>query len=114
MNEFGHSLHRFWLLWNILQEGSEPWDVEVRGQMVALLERNYRTHSAAQRPMRAAAEITKLWGEEVAGAKPKALAGATSREEGSPAQPELRQFLRGVFNRLEDALEMEEEADNER
>jgi Protein of unknown function (DUF1822) len=163
MDEFGHHLYRLWLLWTIVQQESEPWDVEVRGEMVALLERIYRTRSAAQRPMRAAAEIAKLWGEEVAeqidfldllppeasfcgpveldedfgdiglpssvgsygsppanlnekvvGAEPRELTGAISREGDSSAQPELRQFLRGVFDRLEDALVMEEEGDNGR
>jgi hypothetical protein len=163
MDEFGHHLHRLWLLWTIVQQESEPWDVEVRGEMVALLERIYRTRSAAQRPMRAAAEIAKLWGEEVAeqidfldllppevsfcgpveldedfgdiglpssvgsygpppanlnekvvGAEPRELTGAISREGDSSAQPELRQFLREVFDRLEDALAIEEEANDGR
>jgi Protein of unknown function (DUF1822) len=112
MDEFGYLLHRLWLLWNIVRAGSEPWDVELRAEMVALLERNYWTRSAAQRSMRAAAEMTKLWGEEVTGAEPRELAGMTSREGDSPNQPELQQFLREVFDRLEDVLEMEAEADN--
>jgi hypothetical protein len=98
----------------VVQQGSEPWDVELRAGIVALLERNYRTRSAAQRPIRAAAEMTQLWGEEVAGAEPRTLAETTSREGDSPAQPELRQFLRGVFDRLEDTLAMEKEADHGR
>jgi hypothetical protein len=114
MDEFGYLLHRLWLLWNIVRAGSEPWDVELRAEMVALLERNYRTRSAAQRPMRAAAEMTKLWGEEVTGAEPRELAGMTSREGDSPNQPELRQFLREVFDRLEDALATEKETGNGR
>lgn len=100
MDEFGHHLHRLWLLWTIVQEGSEPWDVELRAEMVALLERNYRTRSAAQRPMRAAAEIQKI---ELVGA---------SREGDNSIDRELRQFLREVFDRLEDALAIEEEVDN--
>ena len=114
MDEFGHHLHRLRLLWTILQKASEPWKVELRSEMVTLLERIYRTRSAAQRPMRAAAEMTQLWDEELAGAEPREFAGATSREGDSPARPELRQFLRGVFDRLEDALATEEEADNGR
>ncbi len=102
MDEFGHHLHRLWLLWNIVQEGSEPWDVELRVEMVALLERIFRTRSAAQRPMRAAAEIQQI---EWAGA---------SREGDSSAHTELRQFLREVFDRLEEALAMEEKAENGR
>lgn len=102
MDEFGHHLHRLWLLWHILQERSEPWDVELRAGMVALLERVYRTQTPAQRPMRAAAEIMQL---ELAGA---------SREGDSPAHPELRQFLRGMFDRLEESLAMDAEADNGR
>jgi hypothetical protein len=114
MDEFGSLLHRLWLLWNIVQEGSEPWDVGMRGAMVALLERNYRTFSATQRPARAVAEMKQLWGEEVTGTETAQLAGAGSREGDSPAQSELRQFLRGVFDRLEDALIVEEETDNGR
>lgn len=102
MDKFGHLLHRLWLLWNIVQEDSEPWEIEVRSDMVALLERIYRTRSAAQRPMRAAAEIQQI---ELAG---------TSREGDSSIERELRQFLRKVFDRLEDALAMEEETDNGR
>ena len=102
MDEFGRLLHRLWLLWNIVQEGSEPWDIELRAEMVALLERTYRTRSAAQRPMRAAAEIQK---SELTGA---------SREGDSSIDRELRQFLREVFDRLEDALVIEEEVDNGR
>ncbi len=113
MDEFGYHLHRLWLLWTIVQEADEPWDVELRSAMVTLLERNYRTRSAAQRPMRAAAEITQLWGEEVTGAEPRELVGA-SREGDSSAQPELRQFLRGIFDRFDDLLEIEEGTDNER
>lgn len=113
MDEFGSYLHRFWLLWNIVQEGSEPWAVKVRSEMVALLERNYRTLSAAQRPMRAAKEISQLWGEEFAGAAQKEFAGA-SREGDSLAERELRDYLREVFDRLEDELAIEEEADNGR
>jgi Protein of unknown function (DUF1822) len=112
MDEFGHHLHRLWLLWNIVQKVTEPWDVEMRSQMVVLLERNYRMFSSTQRPMRASSEMTQLWGEEVAEVEPRELAGATSREGGGLAQTELRQFLRGVFDRLEDALAMEEDADN--
>jgi hypothetical protein len=109
MDEFGHLLHRLWLLWNIVQQGSEPWDAELRGEMVALLERIYRKHPrAVERPMRAAAEMTQLLSEEVVSAEPRELTGA-SREGGSSTQPELRQFLRGVFDRLEDALEMLED-----
>jgi hypothetical protein len=111
MDEFGDLLHRLWLLWNIVQEGSEPWDVELRGEMVALLERIYRTFSAIARPARAAAEMTQLWGEELAGAGQRELAGA-SREEDSPGDRELRQYLWKVFDRLEDALVMEEETGN--
>jgi Protein of unknown function (DUF1822) len=153
MDEFGGLLHRLWLLWNIVQEGSEPWDVEMRSEMVALLERIYRTRSAAQRPMRAAAEIIQLWEEKLAGVgqtrlwssvefsipsdqppysdpdygdldlpsshgsygvppESRELAGAGSREGNEPNNRELRQFLRGVFDRLEDSLAIEEEADN--
>jgi hypothetical protein len=113
MDEFGHLLHRLWLLWTIVQQGSEPWDVELRGEMVTLLERIYRKHGAVQRPMRAAAEMTQLWGEEVAGAGLRELTGE-SREGNSSTQPELRQFLRGVFDRLEDTLAMEGETDGGR
>lgn len=111
MDEFGHHLHRLWLLWTIVQEGSEPWDVELRAEMVALLERNYRTLSAAQRPMRAAAEMTQLWGEEVVGKRQ--LAGA-SREGDISAAHELRHYLREVFDQLDDALAMEKETDDGR
>jgi Protein of unknown function (DUF1822) len=103
MDEFGYLLHRLWLLWNIVQEGSEPWDVALRAEMVALLERIYRTRSAAQRPIQAAAEMTQLWGEEVVGAEPRELAGA-GRKGGSSAEHELRHYLREVFDRLESAL----------
>jgi hypothetical protein len=113
MDDFGDLLHRLWLLWTIVQEGAEPWDVEMRSAMVTLLERTYRTRSAAQRPMRAADEISQLWGEEVTGAEPRDLVGA-SREGDSSVQPELRQFLRGVFDRFDDLLEIEEGADNGR
>jgi hypothetical protein len=113
MDEFGYHLHRLWLLWTIVQEADEPWDVELRSAMVALLERTYRTRSATQRPMRAAAEISQLWEEEVTGAEPRDLVGA-SREGDSSVQPELRQFLRGVFDRFDDLLEIEEGADNGR
>jgi hypothetical protein len=113
MDAFGNLLHRLWLLWTIVQQGSEPWGVELRGEMVALLERIYRTRSAAQRPMRAESEITQLWGEKVVGAEPKELVGE-SREGDRSVQPELRQYLREVFDRLEDALEAEQEADNGR
>lgn len=102
MDEFGSYLHRLWLLWTILQEGSKPWDVELRAEMVALLERIYRTRSAAQRPMRAAAEIQQI---ELAGA---------SCEEDIPADRELRHYLREVFDRIEDVLAMEKEAGNGR
>jgi hypothetical protein len=70
--------------------------------MVALLERNYRTHSAAQRPMRAAAEIQQI---EWAG---------TINEKNNLAGPELWQFLRGVFDQLENALATEAKADKGR
>ena len=100
MDDFGHFLHRFWLLWNIVQDESEPWSVELRSQMVALLERNYRTFNAAQRPMRAAKEIQQI---ELAGA---------SREQDSSRSLELPQFLRKVFDRLEDKLATEEETGN--
>jgi Protein of unknown function (DUF1822) len=113
MDEFGYLLHRLWLLWNIVQEREEPWDVELRAEMVALLERTYRKHSPVQRPMRAAAEMTQLWEEEVMGAESRELVGA-SREGDSSAHSKLRQFLREVFDQLEDALEMEEETDNGR
>jgi hypothetical protein len=113
MDEFGYLLHRLWLLWNIVQEESEPWNPELRGEMVALFERVYRKHSAVQRPMRAAAEMAQLWGEEVVGAESRELTGA-SRERDTSAQPELRKFLREVFDRLEDTLKMEEETDNGR
>jgi hypothetical protein len=113
MDEFCYHLHRLWLLWTIVQEADEPWDVELRSAMVTLLERTYRTRSAAQRPMRAAAEITQLWGEEVTGAEPRELVGA-SREGDSSAPPQLRQFLRGVFDRFDDLLEIEEGAENGR
>lgn len=102
MDKFGSYLHRFWLLWNIVQEGSEFWDVEMRAQMVALLERIYRTLSAEKRPKRAAAEI-----------QPIELVGA-SREGDNPSDRELRQFLRGVFDRLDNALAIEQESDHER
>jgi hypothetical protein len=104
MDEFGHLLHRLWLLWNIVQEGSEPWDVELRGEMVTRLERIYRTHGAPQRPMRAIVEMAKLWEEEVAEVKLRELAGAGNREGDSTAQFELQQFFRGVFDRLEKAV----------
>ena len=113
MDEFGHQLHRLWLLWQIVQESSEPWDVELRAEMVALLERIYRTRSAAQRPMRAAAEMTQLWGEEVARAEPRELA-EMSREGDIPADSELRHYLRKVFDRLGDELAMEKEVGNGR
>jgi Protein of unknown function (DUF1822) len=108
MDEFGEHLHRLWLLWNIVQEKEEPWDVELRTEMVALLERTYRQHSPVQRPMRAAAEMTQLWEEEGIGVERKELMGA-SREGGSPTNSKLRQFLREVFDRLEDALVIEED-----
>jgi hypothetical protein len=113
MDEFGYLLRRLWLLWNIVQQESEPWDVELRGEIVALLERIYRKHGAVQRPMRAASEMAQLLGEEVAGAERRELAGA-SREGDSPTQPDLGKFLRGVFDRLEDTLAMEEETDDGR
>jgi Protein of unknown function (DUF1822) len=114
MDEFGYLLHRLWLLWNIVQEGAEPWAVELRSEMVTLLERIYRTRTSVERPMRAAAEMTQLWKDELAGAGQRELAGTTSREGNSPEQPELRQFLRGIFDRLDNVLTMEEEADNGR
>lgn len=113
MDEFGDLLHRLWLLWTILQQEDEPWDVEMRSGVVALLERIYRTHSSAQRPTRAVAEMTQLWGDEVIGAEARELTGAI-REGDSSAQSELRQLLRGVFDRLEDVLEMEGETGNGR
>jgi Protein of unknown function (DUF1822) len=113
MDEFGYLLHRLWLLWTIVQEGAEPWDVEMRSGVVTLLERIYRNYGAAQRPMRAAAEMSQLWEEAVAGAEVGGLTGA-SREENSSTQPELGQFLRGVFDRLEDSLEMERDIGNGR
>jgi hypothetical protein len=113
MDEFGHHLHRLWLLWNIVQESTEPWDVELRGEMVALLERIYRTRSAAQRPMRAAAEMTQLWEEEVAGVGQRELAGA-SREGDDSADSKLRQYLREVFDQLENLLAKGDETDNGR
>jgi Protein of unknown function (DUF1822) len=111
MDDFGYLLHRLWLLWTIVQEGAEPWDVEMRSGVVVLLERIYRTHSSAQRPTRAAAEMSQLWGEEVTGAEVRELTGA-SREGDNPAQSELRQFLEDVFDRLEDSLEIEAEPDS--
>jgi len=102
MDEFGHHLYRLWLLWHILQEGSEPWDVELRAEMVALLERNYRTHNAAQRSMQAAAELQQI---EWAG---------TINEKNNLAGPELGQFLQGVFDQLENALATEAKADKGR
>jgi hypothetical protein len=114
MDEFGYLLHRLWFLWHIVQEGTEPWDVELRSEMVALLERIYRMFSAAQRPARAAAEMTQLWTDELAGTETVELAGAGSRERDEPSNRELRQFLRGVFDRLEGALAIKEEADNGR
>ena len=111
MDEFGRLLHRLWLLWNIVQEGSEPWDIELRAEMVALLERTYRTRSAAQRPMRAAAEIQKI--DELVGASREGDS-SIDREGDSSIDRELRQFLREVFDRLEDALVIEEEVDNGR
>jgi hypothetical protein len=110
MDDFGYLLHRLWLLWTILQQESEPWDAELRGEIVTLLDRIYRKHSAAQRPMRAASEITEFWGEEVTRADPRELVG-TSREGDSSAQPELSQFLREVFDRLEEELTTEEVSD---
>jgi hypothetical protein len=107
MDDFGYLLHRLWLLWTILQQESEPWDAELRGEMVTLFDRIYRKHSAAQRPMRAASEITEFWGEEVTRADPRELMG-TSREGDSSVQPELSQFLREVFDRLEEELTTEE------
>jgi hypothetical protein len=114
MDEFGGLLHRLWLLWNIVQKESEPRDVELRSDMVALLERIYRTRSAAQRPMRAAAEIKQVWADEFAGTETAELTAAGSREGNEPRNPELQQFLREVFDRLEDALKTEEEVDNGR
>ena len=111
MDEFGRLLHRLWLLWNIVQEGSEPWDIELRAEMVALLERIYRTRSAAQRPMRAAAEIQKI--DELVGASREGDS-SIDREGDSSIDRELRQFLKDVFDRLEDALAIEEEVDNGR
>jgi hypothetical protein len=102
MDAFGHLLHRLWLLWKIVQEGSEPWEIEARSEMVTLLERIYRTHSVEQRPMRAAAEIQQI---ELIGA---------SREGGSSIDHELRQFLREVFARLKDALVIDKETNNGR
>jgi hypothetical protein len=64
-------------------------------------------------PMRAVAEISQLWGEEVVRAEPRELAGA-SREEDIPANRELRHYLREVFDLLEDALAVEEETSNGR
>jgi hypothetical protein len=113
MDEFGYLLRRLWLLWNIVQQGSEPWDEELRGEMVALLERIYRKHGAVQRPMRAVAEMTQLWGEEVVRAELGELTGARCAED-SPTQPDLGKFLREVFDRLEDALVLEEGIDNGR
>ena len=43
--------------------------------MVALLERIYRTRSAAQRPVWAAEAMTQLWGEEVAGVEQESWQG---------------------------------------
>lgn len=64
-------------------------------------------------PVRAAEAMTQLWGEEVAGVEPRELAGAISREGDNPANRGLRQYLREVFDLLEDALAIEE-ADNGR
>jgi hypothetical protein len=110
MDDFGYLLHRLWLLWTIVQEGSEPWDVEIRSSVVALLERIYRTHSAG-RPSFAAAEMSELWGEELAGEEVRELTGA-SCEGSSSARSELRQFLQDVFDQLENSLAMEEKTDN--
>jgi hypothetical protein len=111
MDEFGYLLHRLWFLWTTLQQVDEPWDVEMRSGVVALLERISRTHSSAQRPTQAVAEMTQLWGNEVIGAEARELTGAI-REGDSSAQSELRQLLRGVFDRLEDSLKIEAEADS--
>jgi Protein of unknown function (DUF1822) len=111
MDEFGEHLHRLWLLWNIVQEKEEPWDVELRAEMVALLERTYRQHSPVQRPMRAAAEMTQLWEQEGMGVEPRPREPmGASREGGSSTNSNLRQFLREIFDRLEEALVIEEEA----
>ena len=110
MDDFGYLLHRLWLLWTIVQEQTEPWDVEMRSSVVTLLERVYRTRSAG-RPSFAAAEMSELWGEEIAGAEVRELAGA-SREGGSSTRPELRQFLEEVFDRLDRSLGIEAAADS--
>jgi hypothetical protein len=115
MDEFGHLLHRLWLLWNIVQQGSEPWDVELRGEMVTLLERIYRKHSPVQRPMRTEAEMTRLWEEDGMGVERRGMAGIREEYGSARSAPsELRQSLREIFDRFEDALTMEEETNNGR
>jgi hypothetical protein len=136
MDEFGYLLHRLWLLWSIVQERAEPWDPELRSDMVALLERIYRAQPPAQRPMRAAAEMTHLLGEDIAdvdhnvtktegrisemthllavdvgGTEPIKLTEVL-RGGNNPADSKLQQFLRGIFDQFEDALvdELEGEA----
>jgi Protein of unknown function (DUF1822) len=101
MDELGAYLQRLWLLWSILQESAEPWEAELRSEMVALLERTYRLHSPAQWTMRAVAEMT-------------GLVGAVRRSGDSPDNGELRHYLRSVFDRLEETLAVTEEADNGR
>jgi hypothetical protein len=113
MDEFGCLLQRLSSLWTIVQSGSEPWAVELRETMVALLERVYREHDSAERPLRAVNEIEQLyneqWGESVTAAESRVFVGASSREGDTPAQLELRKFLREVFDQLEDVLPIEEE-----
>jgi Protein of unknown function (DUF1822) len=105
MDDFGEHLHRLWLLWNILQGVEEPWDPALRIEMVTLLERIYRTRSPVDRPVRAASEITQEWGEALA--EGSQLVGVGDREESSAGNARLKQFLRDVFDQLEDQLEEE-------
>jgi hypothetical protein len=57
--------------------------------------------------------MTQLWEEEVAGVGQRELAGA-SREGDDSADSKLRQYLREVFDQLENLLAKGDETDNGR
>lgn len=104
MDEFGNHLRRLWLLQDILQHRDEqPWQPELREEIVALLERAYRTCRAVERTRYAEREIQQLTESE-----PETVGMDNRRSANSLGGSELRGFLREVFDDLDDALEAEE------
>jgi hypothetical protein len=114
MDEFGDHLQRLWLLWSILSSKAEHWDAALRTEMVALLEPISRTQNPLLRPQLAEMLILstdRLTREEnLSGNESLRLTAlqqinnSNLREENLSGNESLRQFLRRVFDELDDAL----------